>query len=329
MRKIKKINGYLVVRFNDREKRLYEGTGLGAYGVIEAESYTGHLDIDRHVMEYDDADTLEEAVRLARDLEAEVDIQDEPTAYTVVVEGDDTFSEEQVEPQPMIDRWGRTLADRIGSCHYPDTDGRTAAHALYGYKVALYELGLLPDDGYPVSPGTSAYTIPDTLSHGWKGSGAAAVRRIMDRLESVSGVPQRDMAGQGIGAPGTTPGKIGAEPPKDGLDEAERALEHLSRMAYGHSITGYERDILMSGLSTFGRLLEKERYAPDPTCTAALIQLATGLYDGSLNARLGTVDRGRIEVDIIDTIRRTEAGHVSIGQMGGTYYIRGMDLIPP
>ena len=29
MRKIKKINGYLVVRFNDREKRMNEGTGLG------------------------------------------------------------------------------------------------------------------------------------------------------------------------------------------------------------------------------------------------------------------------------------------------------------
>lgn len=27
MRKIKKINGFLVVKFNDREKREYEGTG--------------------------------------------------------------------------------------------------------------------------------------------------------------------------------------------------------------------------------------------------------------------------------------------------------------
>ena len=34
MRKLKKINGYLVVRFNDREKREYEGTGLGNFGVM-------------------------------------------------------------------------------------------------------------------------------------------------------------------------------------------------------------------------------------------------------------------------------------------------------
>lgn len=47
MRKIKKINGFLVVKFNDREKREYEGTALGEYGVIDAEVYTGNLDIDR------------------------------------------------------------------------------------------------------------------------------------------------------------------------------------------------------------------------------------------------------------------------------------------
>ena len=78
MRKIKKINGFLVVKFNDREKREYEGTALGEYGVIDAEVYTGNLDIDRGAMEYDDADTLEVAVELARGLESEEDITDEP-----------------------------------------------------------------------------------------------------------------------------------------------------------------------------------------------------------------------------------------------------------
>ena len=67
MRKIKKINGYLIVKFNDREKRDNEGTGLGEYGVIDAELYTGHLDIDRGEMEYDGAGTLEEAVAFAGD----------------------------------------------------------------------------------------------------------------------------------------------------------------------------------------------------------------------------------------------------------------------
>lgn len=41
MRKMKKINGYLVVKFNDRELREWEGTALGKYGVIDAELYSG------------------------------------------------------------------------------------------------------------------------------------------------------------------------------------------------------------------------------------------------------------------------------------------------
>ena len=66
MRKMKKINGYLVVKFNARELREYEGTALGEYGVIDAELYTGNLDVDRGAMEYDNAGSMEEAVELAR-----------------------------------------------------------------------------------------------------------------------------------------------------------------------------------------------------------------------------------------------------------------------
>ena len=65
MRKMKKINGYLVVKFNARELREYEGTALGEYGVIDAELYTGILDVDRGAMEYDNAGSMEEAVELA------------------------------------------------------------------------------------------------------------------------------------------------------------------------------------------------------------------------------------------------------------------------
>ena len=98
MRKIKKINGYLVVKFNDREKRDNEGTGLGEYGVIDAELYTGHLDIDRGEMEYDGAGTLEEAVELARGLESEMDITEQPPTYTVSTETDEGYTEEEVDP---------------------------------------------------------------------------------------------------------------------------------------------------------------------------------------------------------------------------------------
>ena len=58
MRKMKKINGYLVVKFNDRELREWEGTALGKYGVIDAELYTGTLEVDRGAMEYTKAQIL-------------------------------------------------------------------------------------------------------------------------------------------------------------------------------------------------------------------------------------------------------------------------------
>ena len=164
MRKIKKINGYLVVKFNDREKREYEGTALGEYGVIDAELYTGNLDIDRGAMEYDDADSLEVAVELARGLESEEDITDEPPTYTVVVETDTTFIETEVEPQLMISGWECRLANQIKNRHYPDTDERTAAHELYGYKVALKDLGLLAECDCYVRPDVfGAYDIPRPL----------------------------------------------------------------------------------------------------------------------------------------------------------------------
>lgn len=144
MRKLKKINGYLVVKFNDRERR--ENPSLGAYGVIDAELYTGDLDLDRSEMEYDDAETLEVAVEQARGLDAEEDFTDEPPRYTVVVEDDHTLTEEDVEPQLLIKGWETQLETQIKSDHYKDVDPRTAAHELYGYKVALNHLGLLGRD---------------------------------------------------------------------------------------------------------------------------------------------------------------------------------------
>ena len=158
MRKIKKINGFLVVKFNDREKREYEGTALGEYGVIDAEVYTGNLDIDRGAMEYDDADTLEVAVELARGLESEEDITDEPPTYTAAVETNESYTEEAVEPTALIEGWTRRLATQVKSKHYPDTDPRTAAHELYGFKMALHQIGFLPE--------SEAITDPDTFGAG-------------------------------------------------------------------------------------------------------------------------------------------------------------------
>lgn len=158
MRKIKKINGFLVVKFNDREKREYEGTALGEYGVIDAEVYTGNLDIDRGAMEYDDADTLEVAVELARGLESEEDITDEPPTYTAAVETNESYTEEAVEPAALIEGWTRRLATQVKSKHYPDTDPRTAAHELYGFKMAPHQIGFLPE--------SEVITDPDTFGAG-------------------------------------------------------------------------------------------------------------------------------------------------------------------
>ena len=107
MRKIKKINGFLVVRFNDREKRNYPD--LGSFGVIDAEQYTGDIDFDRDAMEYTDADCIEVAVEQARGLESESDFSEEPPVCTVIVESDAECSEEEVEPQ-LMDRRGGTAA---------------------------------------------------------------------------------------------------------------------------------------------------------------------------------------------------------------------------
>lgn len=155
MRKMKKINGYLVVKFNARELREYEGTALGEYGVIDAELYTGILDVDRGAMEYDNAGSMEEAVELARGLESELDAEEPEVKVTIVKETDETTEEEEVDAQQMIARWENVLREQVASAHYKDVDERTAAHELYGYKVALRDLGLLDRE--------DCYVLPDTF----------------------------------------------------------------------------------------------------------------------------------------------------------------------
>jgi hypothetical protein len=159
MRKIKKINGYLVVKFNDRELREWDGTALGNYGVIDAELYTGCLDVDRGAMEYDGAETLDEAVELARGLESEEDIPEEEPSYTVSKETNNDFTEEEVFPQMLIHGWQTELEAQVRSRHHKDVDPRTAAHALYGFKTALNWLGLLDDD--------DTFVLPDTFGEAW------------------------------------------------------------------------------------------------------------------------------------------------------------------
>lgn len=150
MRKMKKINGFLVVRFNDREKRNYPT--LGSFGVINAEDYTGDLDYDLDAMEYTDAELIEIAVEQARGLDAEEDYSEEPPTYALVIEDGDHTIETEIEPQLLINGWEQQLKTQIKSPHYKDVDPRTAAHEFYGYKAALHDLGLIDRDSRAVSP---------------------------------------------------------------------------------------------------------------------------------------------------------------------------------
>lgn len=168
MRKIKKINGYLVVKFNDRELREWADTALGNYGVIDAELYTGCLDVDRSVMEYDGAETLEEAIEQARGLESELEVDEPSATYTVIKETDDATEEDTVEPQLMIAGWKSQLETQVKSRHYSDIDPRTAAHELYGFMVALERLGLIEEedcfvkpDAFKPQPGADFVHSPD------------------------------------------------------------------------------------------------------------------------------------------------------------------------
>ena len=152
MRKIKKINGYLVVKFSDRERREWES--LGTYGVIDTELYSGHIDIDRGAMEYDDADTLEVAIEQAQGLESVLDVEEPAVTVTVVRETDDATEEEEFDAQLLINGWESELKMQVKSHCHPEVGPHTAAHQLYGFKVALNHLGILDSEECYVRPDT-------------------------------------------------------------------------------------------------------------------------------------------------------------------------------
>ncbi len=165
MRKMKKINGYLVVRFNDREKRVNEGTGLGSFGVIDAEQYTGILDIDRDVMEYDSADTLEEAIEQARGLETEQDVEEPQIKVTIITETDTGSTEEEVDPVSLFQHRKASLEHVNAGC-IPELGKIMTAQQLYGYASALLDLGIadMGDERFQVDPGISSDLVPLLLT---------------------------------------------------------------------------------------------------------------------------------------------------------------------
>lgn len=144
MRKMKKINGYLVVRFNDREKR--ERPELGNFGVIDAELYSGNLLVDLDAMEYTDADLIEAAVEQARGLNSEFDMEEPEVQVTIVKDVDGVTSEESYNPVQMLDITRTLLAGDIQRGMGEDIDPRTAAHELRGFVKALTTMGVVRGD---------------------------------------------------------------------------------------------------------------------------------------------------------------------------------------
>lgn len=139
MRKMKKINGYLVVRFNDREKRGYPA--LGNYGVIDAEVYSGNLALDMGEMEFYDAETMEIAVEQARGLDSEFDVEEPEVKLTIVKDVDGETSEASYDPMQMFTITRTLLEGDIQRCMGEDIDPRTAAHELRGFAKALMTMG--------------------------------------------------------------------------------------------------------------------------------------------------------------------------------------------
>lgn len=161
MRKMKKINGYLVVRFNDRERRDYET--LGTYGVIDAELYTGHLDIDRAALEYDDAETIEQAIEQARSLESELDVEEPERAVTVIVETETATVELETTPEELIQGEKRFLETRSLGLSQEAADWQ-----FRGYIRALRDLGIVDsaDERFQAEPDVSRE--PDPLQENFR-----------------------------------------------------------------------------------------------------------------------------------------------------------------
>ncbi len=144
MRKMKKINGYLVVRFNDREKRGYPE--LGNFGVLDAELYSGNLAVDLGAMEYTDAGTLEEAMEQTRGLDSEFDMEEPEVQLTIVKDVGGVTSEELYDPVKMFSITRALLAGDIQRGMGEDIDPRTAAHELRGFAKALTTMGVVQGD---------------------------------------------------------------------------------------------------------------------------------------------------------------------------------------
>lgn len=272
MRKMKKINGFLVVRFNDREKRGYPQ--LGNFGVIDAELYTGSIDIDLDAMEYTDADLIEIAVEQARGLDAEQDYSDEPPVYTVIVESAEEATEEEVEPRGLIQAREKRLAVEIRSRNFPYIDPRTAAHELIGYKAALYDLGLLEKGEEAVdldhfAPGMAEQPLPrsseELLAHVCDELCQFRAGRTQEELDAVCKKCKLE--------------RLASE-----ADDRELRLKETAKKR----LEGYAQELAETQLNTKAERLEHEAraYLEALTTTKTFSEQEVTIYEAAISAAL-------------------------------------------
>ena len=318
MRKMKKINGYLVVKFNDREKRLNADTGLGSFGVIDAEQYTGILDIDRDAMEYDSADTIEEAIEQARGLESELDTEEPPVKFTIVTETDTGSTEEEVDPVSLFRRESNLIRNQASNPGWPYINETTAAYHLRGYVSALEDLSI-------ADQGDERFRIDMEVLDG-------KTLTLLPKQEDLKNVP-------------SIPLKSAYHKEQDYAEIADNifensALKHVQPLAQDDTLSQaeaalwkyFELDLCvgedyqqrLAAYQTLQALIEKERNAPVGTGLERLTELAKGLYSGYIVFTPIKLSKRKIRGEFFHTIRREIIGSIIFGLEDGYFRIHSM-----
>lgn len=113
----------------------------------------------------------------------------------------------------------------------------------------------------------------------------------------------------------------------DELSVAEAGLQRIATLIQT-SAEKSEQDNLFYALSTFGRLLEKEKYTPTETNAERLRELVQGLYADYVHATATPLEDNLVEVEFYHTIRRKLAGRFVFEKRFGSYYIKFVELLP-
>ena len=109
------------------------------------------------------------------------------------------------------------------------------------------------------------------------------------------------------------------------LTQAEMALERTVQIIQG-ATEGEEQRKLLSDMSTFGRLLEKERNTPTATDRAKIAYLAEGLITESVHFVATPMEPNMVTAEFIDTVRRKLAARLIFERRFGGYYIKFVEL---